>query len=652
MIALGLLLAGCALHLGTGVLAVLRRTAPGAAVTWLAVAASLCLGAAGITALNGAPALHLELPWPVPGGGIAIAVDALSAVFLLPIAALGLATAIYARGYWDDQPSAGRTRAAVAVLLAGMALVVTARHGLWFLVCWEVMALAAWVAMSADHRKREVREAGWIYLVFTHVGTACLTAMVVLLGLRSGSLEWLPLEGAAHHLDGAIVILAMLGFGAKAGLLPLHAWLPGAHASAPSHVSALLSGVMLSTGIYGLLRITGLLPQPALWWGTTLALAGAASAVYGIASAITQADYKRLLACSSIENLGIIALGVGLALVARAEGRADLALLAGGAALLHVWHHALFKGLLFCGAGALLHATGTRRMDRLGGLMQRLPRTGALLVVGCATAAGLPGLAGFASEWPLYCAGFSDLRAGGWLGGVVILGLALCGALAVVAYTGFAGSVLLGTARSPEADLAHEPPRTMLAAMLGLAVACVLLPLAVPWTLAALTPALASTLRVTQVAPAVPGLAGLALSGVALAGLGGWLWWRLGRTLARQSHTTAGTWDCGYAAPTARMQYTVSSFTAPLGHDLAPFPLRAPEESTPVVGLFPRLARFATRPGDGVLDRCLLPLVGRFARLCLHLRLFQQGSLHAYLGYILITALILLVAAMLGAREG
>jgi hydrogenase-4 component B len=649
MMPVAFLLTGCGLHLLAGLLAVARRGLPGTAVSVVAVVASACLGVAGVWALAEPSTSMLQLPWLVPGGGISIGVDALSAVFLLPIAVLGGACSIYARAYWDTQPSGRRTRAAVAVLLVGMVLVVTAGQGLWFLVCWETMALAAWVAMAAEHRKREVRQASWIYLVFTHLGTACLLAMVVLLALRSGSYEWLPCAGAAHHLDGAIALLAIIGFGAKAGLVPLHAWLPGAHASAPSHVSALLSGVMLNTGIYGILRVTGLLPEPAVWWGTLLVVIGALTAVYGIASAVTQADYKRLLACSSIENLGIITLAVGLALVARAQGRNDLALLAGGAALLHVWHHAIFKGLLFCAAGAILQATRTRRMDRLGGLFHAMPRTGAVMLLGCTAAAGLPGLAGFASEWPLYCAGFSDLRSGGWIGLVVVVALALCGALAVAAYAGLFGGVLLGAARSPDAAQAHDPAPSMIWPMIALAVTCCVLPLALPWTLASLTPALGIGLRISGPAPHVPGLAWLAGSGLVLALLGGGLWWWLRRTLAQRPSAQGLTWDCGYAAPTARMQYTVSSFGAPLGRDLAPAPIRPPSDSRHAVGLFPALAHFATHGGDGMLDRWILPLVARFNGFCQYLRLLQQGSLHAYLGYILLAVLALLAAALYGA---
>ncbi len=649
MIVLALLVLGITLHVLSGLAA--WRWRAFAAATVGTVGGSLGLAAAGMMVLAGVDSGTWRLPWPVPGGGIVIAVDALSAVFLLPIALLSALAAVYARGYWDDHESGPRTRAAIGVLVAGMALVVTARQGLWFLLCWEAMALAAWAAMNAEHRERPVRTAGWIYLVFTHLGTTCLIAMVVLLGLRNGGLDWLPggepPGGADSPLDGAIVVLALLGFGAKAGLVPLHAWLPGAHASAPSHVSALLSGVMLKTGIYGLLRVTGMLGEPAAWWGVLLAVVGALTALYGIASALTQADYKRLLACSSIENLGIIALALGLALLARARHHDAIAALALAAALLHVWHHAVFKGLLFLGAGVVLHATRTRAMDRLGGLLALMPRAGGVILVGCACAAGLPGLAGFASEWPLYLAAFSDLRGGGWIGIIAVVTLALCGGAALAAYAKFYGSVFLGSPRSPAGATAHEPGPGMLVPLLILAAACVLLALAVPWTLAAVAPAIGIWNRST-VAPVLPAIWWMPAACLGLITVLAGTWWLLTARLARVAVGRAGTWDCGYAAPDARMQYTARSFTAVLGGELSPMPVQPTATVTPATGLFPRLARLAVSAGDGILDRILAPAALRVADAVHRLHLLQQGHLSVYLLYVLVTTIVLLAVALLG----
>lgn len=646
-----LLLTGCLLHLASGILAWMSQGRAANRATVGAVVGSVCLAMAAILTLAGVDSATLTLAWMVPGGGIAIAVDALSAVFLLPIAVLGGLAAVYARGYWDEHESGPRTRAAVGLLIAGMALVVTARQGLWFLLCWEAMALAAWVAMNAEHRQSGVRVAGWVYLIFTHIGTTCLIAMVVLLGLRNGNLDWQTASGGAHPLDGWIFILAILGFGAKAGLLPLHAWLPGAHASAPSHVSALLSGVMLKTGIYGILRVTGLLPEPAAWWGLVLALIGGASALYGIASALTQADYKRLLACSSIENLGLIALAVGLALSARAQHHDGIAALAISAALLHVWHHAAFKGLLFFGAGAILHGSHTRLMDRLGGLLTRMPRVGGLMLLGCAAAAGLPGLAGFASEWPLYLAGFADLGGGGGLGIIAVIVLALCGGAAVAAYVKFYGTVFLGAARTTAGAAAHDPGRSMLLPMGLLAGLCVALALALPVSLPAIAPAVAVWAGPgTAALVGVPSAWWLSVAGVAMLGLIAWLWLLLGARLRQVGVRRTVTWDCGYAAPEARMQYTARSFTGVIGGELAPHPVRPVTTILPASGLFPGLARYLAISGDGVLDRVFAPLARQAAALCQRLRLLQQGHLAMYLLYIMLTTAILLAVALMGGR--
>lgn len=642
-----LVVLGALLHAGGGLVAWAVGRRAFTAATVAALIGGGAIAAAGILALGGADPAPLAPAWPM--GGIALAVDALSGAFLVPIGVLGALAAVYARGYWDAHASAGRTRFALGLLVAAMALVVTARQGLWFLACWEAMALAGWLALTAEHRDPAVRRAGWIYLAFTHAGTACLLAMTALLAQRSGgSLAWEALAGGAHPLDGAIVLLAVIGFGAKAGLLPLHAWLPGAHASAPSHASALLSGVMLTTGIYGIMRVTMLLPEPAAWWGGMLVVVGAASALYGIASALAQADLKRLLACSSIENLGIAALAVGLAVMARAAHRGDLAALAAAAAILHLWHHAAFKGLLFLGAGCVVHGTGTRAMDRLGGLLARMPFAGGLMLIGCAAAAALPGLAGFASEWPIYLAAFADLRLGGWAGVVVVVALALAGGLALAAYAKLYGSVFLGAARTPAGERAHEPGLAMRSAMLPLALACVVLPLALPFTLPALAPAVAAW-GVTAPAAEVPS-AWLAIAGATiLLGLG-LLWLALRRALAARRVRSGVTWDCGYAAPDPRMQYTARSFTAVIGGDFAPPPIRPETRVEPARGLFPGLARLVVTSGDGVLDRVLRPAALRVAGWCQRLRLLQQGILHAYLAYVLVTVIVLLAVARCSLR--
>ena len=336
---------------------------------------------------------------------LALRLDPLAAAFLLPIFVLGALASVYGLGYWpaQHQASAGRVRAFTGLLLAGMATVVVAAHAMLFLVAWETMAIAAFFLIATEDTDADVRGAAWLYLIATHVGTLALFALFVVLRAERGTFLLGPVAASAGAITtSAILLLALVGFGFKAGIVPLHFWLPGAHANAPSHVSALLSGAMLKVGVYGIIRIILFLPRPPVWWGGLLVALGLTSALVAISLAIGQADMKRALAYSSIENVGIIIVAVGLFVIGRATGVPALAALGLAAAIAHVWNHSLFKGLLFLGAGSVLHGTGTRRIDRMGGLLHRMPATGTVFVIGAVAAAALPGANGFVSESLLY----------------------------------------------------------------------------------------------------------------------------------------------------------------------------------------------------------------------------------------------------------
>ncbi|HEX7008613.1 MAG TPA: proton-conducting transporter membrane subunit, partial [Phycisphaeraceae bacterium] len=429
-------------------------------------------GALGLTgvaiSLSQAQPMMLSLPWFLPWGRFAAAVDPLSAVFLVLVFIVPALGSVYGLGYWPapEHPESSRRLGVFYGLLAGaMALVTVARDGVLFLIAWEVMALAAYFAATAQENNPQVRRAGWVYLVATHAGTLCLLAMFALWRSATGSFAMEAVEwgtGPSAELAGAIFVLAVIGFGFKAGLMPLHVWLPGAHASAPSHVSAVMSGVMLKMGVYGLVRMTALLPEPAAWWGGMLLAMGAVTGVAGIALAVGQDDLKRLLAYSSIENIGVITMGLGLALLGRSQGQPQWVALGLAGCLLHMRNHGLFKPLLFCGAGAVIHATGARQMDRLGGLAKRMPQVTALFVVGAVAISALPPMNGFVSEWLLYVGLFSTLGGVGQEGGLPAAAagavvLAMIGALAVVCFVKVVGVVFLGSPR--EAGLsAHDPP--------------------------------------------------------------------------------------------------------------------------------------------------------------------------------------------------
>jgi hydrogenase-4 component B len=632
-----------ALHLGGGVLplAATGRRAERVAVA-MTVAGSL-LGLAGAVAALLAPTTAaLELPWHVPGGAVLFRFDALSAAFVVPIFLVSGLGAVYGLGYWPaaaSPRSAARLRFTYALMTAALVLVVLAAHGILFLLAWEVMAVSAFFLVATDDGKAEVRRAAWVYLVATHAGTACLFAAFALLRAETGSLE---LHGLARSPAASFIfVLALLGFGAKAGVVPLHFWLPAAHANAPSHVSALMSGVMLKAGVYGLLRVTSLVDAPPLWWGLVVAGLGAVSAVSGIAMASGQTDLKGALAYSSVENIGVIFLGIGLSLSGRALGQPAWVALGFSGALFHVFGHATFKSLLFFASGGVQHAAGTRRMDRLGGLARRMPRTSLLVVVGALAASGVPLFIGFVGEWLIGLGLFTTLRSaapGGWVLAFAAPILALAGALAVASFVRIVGATFLGEPRSVEAARAHEVPALMTAPMAVLAALCVVPGL---WP-TALLPALQAAQEAwlghpADAAPLATALAGpgralavLALGGAAFAAL---LAARIRREARREP-----TWDCGYAAPTARIQYTSSSFgrsvSALLPDFLAPSALAEPPE-----GLFPRTASYGTSAPDPFGARLYEPFAARWGERFARLRGLQSGRLTLYLVYVFLTVL-------------
>jgi hydrogenase-4 component B len=631
--------------------------------TALMIAGSL-LGLTGVVAAfyaNQAPALSLA--WCFQQSRFAVALDPLSALFLLPVFVVPMLGSVYGLGYWRqaDHPANGRRLGLAYGLLAGaMALVVIARDGILFLIAWEVMALAAYFAATAEDDKPEVRRAGWIYLVATHVGTLCLLALFALWHHLTGSFTLEAYPGIPAAAANTLFVLALIGFGFKAGLMPLHVWLPGAHANAPSHVSAVMSGVMLKMGIYGLVRMTVLLPAGSVWWGVTLLVAGAFSCVAGIAFAIGQRDLKRLLAYSSIENIGIIAMGLGLALLGRCHGgpsgHPEWVLLGLGGALLHVWNHALFKSLLFFNAGAIIHATGTREIDLMGGLAKRLPRVMALFTVGAVAICALPPLNGFTSEYLLYLGLFKTLGQTGTPGlpaaALAAVTLAMTGALAVACFVKVLGTVFLGAPRVEPADYAaHEPGASMLGPMALLACGCVfigIMPLATThWLDVAIRtwPSPADTAALATVAP----LEGFTSTSLALISLMGAVLLFLKVILRKQTIRTGLTWDCGYARPTGRMQYTGSSFGASLV-SLTSFLLWPKNLRTALRGHFPRSSAFKSLVPDTVLERLVTPLFRAAGHYLPRLRVLQQGQTHVYVLYILIVMIVLLVWGSVGVK--
>lgn len=572
----------------------------------------------GAFLLGGEPA-HLRL-------------DGLSALFLVLVAIIGGTGAAYAREYWSDREfpaSAARGRVWWNALVLFMGLVLVISNGLLFLMAWEAFALCGFFLITLDNRRPEVRKAGWLYLAASHVGTLALFAFFALLAAHTRSWDL----GPVRDIPPALFWLALFGFGMKAGFFPCHIWLPSAHANAPSHVSAIMSGVAIKMGVYGIVRFSGWLPMPA---GAAYAVIGlgAMSALLGIAFAMAQNDIKRLLAYCSVENIGVILIGLGAALLARAHGNPTWGQLALAGALLHVWNHGLFKSLLFFGAGSVLHATGTREISRLGGLWRSMPWTAGFFAIGAVAVAGLPPLNGFASEWLIYLGLFdaATTRAGfAWAVLPAAILLAIAGALALAAFLKAGGTVFLGAPRTKAAAGAHECRAGMLVPMGMLATACAVIGVAPALVLPAILRAAGSwnpAWNGAKIPFSTLGPAQFLLA--VLAGAAGFLLWKKARAngLRRQL-----TWDCGYLKPTARMQYTGGSFSGiSLGWFRGIFrtdcKFRRPR------GPFPAGSLLLEHVPDTVLERLIAPTSALITRLSHAALGLQHGRLQAYILYL------------------
>ncbi|HRT05037.1 MAG TPA: proton-conducting transporter membrane subunit [Kiritimatiellia bacterium] len=653
----GVYLFGCVggalvLLLGSGVGALLLGRRASRAANALGVGGAVMASAAGLAAALAALGLRFEktatLPWSFPYGSFALGLDPLSAFFLIPTFLLCGLAAIYAVGYfrpWNGR-NPGRFWLFYNALVASMALVLLARNGVLFLVAWEAMALTSFFLVIHDDAAAGVREAGWTYLVASHVGMAFLLALFFLLGRAGGSQDFAAFAAPAGSAGG-LFLLALVGFGTKAGLVPFHVWLPEAHPAAPSPVSAVMSGVMIKTGIYGILRTLALVGSVPAWCAWLVLGLGVASGVYGVLFALAQRDLKRLLAYSSVENVGIVAIGVGLGLLGVCYGLPAVAALGFAGGMLHVLNHAAFKGLLFLGAGAVVHATGTRDVERLGGLLKRLPWTGAAFLAGAIAICGLPPFNGFAGEFLIYLGSFRALLASGGagLGGVAaVVALALIGGLAIACFARAFGIVFLGEPRTAEAERGHETCATMRGPMVALAAICLALGLGAGAAVRMMEPAVAmlvgsagapaGAVSISWLFPVSGAAFALLVGGGALAGLRRWL-------LAGRPVRETVTWDCGYAAPTARMQYTAAGFAQPLTHG-AEVLLRPQVESRLPEGIFPLAAAFRSETEDAARKRLFDPLFRVTANWLGRLRWLQQGRVHRYVLYVVATLVALL----------
>lgn len=635
---------------GAPLLFLRSRPVTGQRISVIIILIASLLGIVGalLTLLTGNSSGY-DLQLALPFGPHSLIFDPLSALFSLPILLVAACCSVYSLGYWPAQKhprTIRKTTFFFGLLVAALLWVLLARSTALFLAGWEIMALAAYFVLTTDDSEAEVRAAGSLYMICTHTGTLALFGLFALLHSVSGS-SALPVAGSLSATGGsatAILILALLAFGLKAGIMPLHVWLPGAHANAPSHISAIMSGIILKIGIYGLVRILSLFHDIPLWWGVTILTLGAMSGVIGVAFAIGQHDLKRLLAYHSIENIGIICIGIGVALIGVTNGSKVMILLGMAGALLHVINHALFKALLFLGAGSVIHATGTREIDQLGGLLRSMPLTTLFFLTGAVAICGLPPLNGFVSELLIYLGMFQGAIGDRGAAAVALTApfLALIGGLAVACFVKVFGVVFLGVPRTVQARQAHESDRSMLTPMAVLALLCLLIGL-LPAVLAPLLdravtawhPALStSSIRLATQAP----LPWLSLLGIAVLVLLVVLS-RLNRRTA--ADPTSETWGCGYLAPTSRMQYSASSFAEMLVSLFSGL-LKPHSHSPTISGTFPKTARFASHVPEAVLELLYAPFLVWANEKLAGFRKLQHGHLHLYIFYILLTLVVLL----------
>ncbi len=631
-----------------------------------------CVASLATGAAVSAPRVQL-LPSLIPYVQFTARLDPLAAFFGLIVSLLGLALSIYSLGYargFYGRKNVGVLGAFFNTLLLTTTLVFVSDNAFFFLIVWEIMTLAAYCLVSFEHEQPETRKAGVLFFIMSHIGTGCIMLGFLVLFQASGGYGFEGFHALGEKMPpgprNAAFLLFLFGFGIKAGIVPLHTWLPAAHPVAPSNVSAFMSGVLIKAGIYGMTRVFfDFLGQPPNWWGVTVLTIGTLSAVLGVLYALMQHDLKRLLAYHSIENIGIILMGFGAALMFLHTNHRLLASLALIAGLYHTINHALFKALLFLGAGAVLHATHTRNMEEMGGLAKRMPQTALFFLVGAVAISALPPLNGFVSEWLTYQ---SLLQGFGTTASLVRLMfpvsgamLALTSALAAACFVKAFGITFLAQPRSEAAAHAHEAGPTMLLGQAILTAACVFLGL-FPTTFLALLDPVTQQLTAQRLSQQLSAGNGWVLSGVVSDGgtistLGMTLMavcllpipFALQLFFSRGSKIRIGpTWDCGLQGLTPQMEYTATGFSKPIRMIFKALfrPHREVQREYDFSPYFAKTLRFEAHVEEIFETRIYRPLNRFILRGSRAMRALQAGSLQAYLIYIFVTLLLLLLFAL------
>ena len=656
---------GVAGLLGIAVLAiVLSRARSATAIVYgLTLAVSLlALFGSFQSLLGGVPdTSDLTLPIGLPWLGAHFHLDALASFFLVVVNLGGASASLYGLGYGHHEPAPHRVLPFFPAFLAGMNLVVLAGDAFSYLLCWEFMSLASWALVMAHHREAGNAKAGYVYLVMASFGTLALLLAFGLLAGPAGDYGFAAIRAAQHtpYVATLVLILMLLGAGSKAGLVPLHVWLPLAHPAAPSHVSALMSGVMTKVAIYGFIRVIfDLLGQPTWWASVVVLILGGITAVMGILYAMMEKDLKRLLAYSTIENIGVIFASLGLALAFQANGLKLAAALAFTAALFHVLNHSFFKSLLFFGAGAVLTSTGERDMDRLGGLIHRMPLTSFVVLVGCVAISALPPFNGFVSEWLMFQAVLQSPELPQWALKIAVPAvgalLALAAALAAACFVKAYGVTFLGRPRSTAAETANEVDRYSLAAMFILAALCLLAGILPGLVIDALSPItieiLGGSMPIQANEPWLS-IAPIAESRSSYNGLLVMVFITISASsavfvihrFASHALRRGPAWGCGFSDPTPAAQYSAGSFAQPIRRVFGTLVFHARDHVEMPAPGDTRPARLRIELHDLVWEGMYAPIAGAVGYSADWLNRLQFLTIRQYLSLVFATLVTLLL---------
>lgn len=602
-----------------------------------------------ITPLQGGEPVSFSCTW-LHIFALSFSIDSLSAFFLIPIFVVCPLAALYSYSYMNKEKEKKRISVSFFffnILLIAMALVATASNIMSFVLVWELMSLSSFFLVLHEYDKKETRKAGYIYFVFAQVGALFIFAAFALAYSQTGSFDFASLSAIPTSIKVVVFFLSFIGFGSKAGLFPLHMWLPHAHPAAPSHISAIMSGVMIKMGVYGIFRMYVELEATNLAIGQTVLVFGMVSGILGVVYALGKQDIKKILAYSSVENVGIILIGAGIGMIGVSTGNSLMASFGFAGCLFHVLNHSLFKTLLFLGAGAVAQQTGTRRIDELGGLIKRLPFTGKSFLAGSLSISGLPPFNGFISEFLIYYGAFQGLKLQGsaFLFTVLaILSLAIIGGLAIACFTRVVGVAFLGEPRTEKAAKAVEAGGTITFPMVVLAVSCLCVGVfPVPFAelvVAVLAPVsflgMTGGTELISVATHLGFAARLFLAVLVFVTL-------LRTVLYHNKVVVQGpTWGCGFSQPTVRIQYTGVSYARSIVDFFKPF-IDVQTQYSGMKRIFPKATTYKTEVNDiaetCLMERVVTPLLfflGKF-------RWIQHGHIQLYIAYIVVTIIVLLL---------